>query len=197
LTDGYGALEALYRLEVHQQTDGYFERLSPGRSIRRRSFFETRTEPPSYRILYPPVTTGQLERAEELLQCRLPPLLRAIYREVGNGGYALRLMGIEGGRQGVFIFPGSDIVAAYRQVIDYQQTERGECWPKGLVPIWDEWRCGWVDLLDCGNEEGPVRQWDDGRLLLIDHSLAEYVIRGARRPDEWVDPRRGDIVAIS
>lgn len=49
--------------------------------------------------LYPPVTMLKVEAAEEKLAFGLPPLLRELYTQVGNGGFGpgYGIFGLEGG----------------------------------------------------------------------------------------------------
>src|SRR4051812_46003974 len=56
-------------------------------------------EPPA-RVLCPPVTPEAVGEAEAALAFHLPPLLRAVYTRIGNGGLCLRLLGLPGGHVG-------------------------------------------------------------------------------------------------
>jgi hypothetical protein len=40
-----------------------------------------------YTSIHPPVSQSDIELAETLLKCSLPPFLKRIYLEVGNGGF--------------------------------------------------------------------------------------------------------------
>jgi hypothetical protein len=55
---------------------------------------------PVFRLLAPPVTEAEVAKAEEGLGFALPPLLRAVYTRIGNGGYCLSLVGLDGGQGG-------------------------------------------------------------------------------------------------
>ena len=68
---------------------------------------EDEDEEPIRRILCPPVTYDVVLEAEQRLGFPLPPLLRAVYTQIGNGGLCLRLLGLEGGQTG-----GDDIFPA-------------------------------------------------------------------------------------
>lgn len=48
---------------------------------------------------YPPVSAAQLESAEKQIGFQLPPLIREIYLQVGNGGFGpdYGIIGLEGG----------------------------------------------------------------------------------------------------
>src|SRR6476660_8954818 len=49
--------------------------------------------------IYPPTTDTQLDAAEQTLHLTLPPFLRRLYTEIGNGGFGpgYGLIGVEGG----------------------------------------------------------------------------------------------------
>jgi hypothetical protein len=92
--------------------------------------------------LYATATLSDVEQTEEALALKLPPFLRQLYLEVGNGGYGpgAGLIGIEGGYSD---FDGQTLVTTY------QRFRTGE-WPSTLLPLWDwgdtMWSC--VDVTE-------------------------------------------------
>ncbi len=66
-----------------------------------------REECPAIWLAYPPATGEQFQATEQVLGFPLPPFLRLLYREVGNGGFGppgIDFLGVLGGRyeEGVF-----------------------------------------------------------------------------------------------
>jgi hypothetical protein len=138
-----------------------------------------------HRALLPPASADDIAFAERALGFPLPPLLRAVYTQIGNGGPALRLMGVgRDGQHGFDIFDGQDIVVAYLEGLEVVREEYRD-WPERLVAIYDEYGCGVVSYLDCRAAPWPVLQWDavDQPVLGVDclsvefPSLAEYLLR--------------------
>ena len=87
--------------------------------------------------LYPPASSSDVENAEKALALELPPFLRRLYLEVGNGGYGpgAGLLGIEGGYPD---FDGQTLATIY------QRFRTGK-WPAQILPLWDwgdaMWSC--------------------------------------------------------
>lgn len=78
-------------------------------------------------MIAPPATTAEVDAAEAALGFPIPPLLRRLYTEVGNGGF-----GPSYGLEGVPTIPptpgAADIGALY---VQYSARQ----WPHGLVPL--------------------------------------------------------------
>jgi len=91
---------------------------------------------------YAPASLTDVEHAEAALAMKLPPFLRRLYLEVGNGGYGpgAGLIGIAGGYPD---FDGQTLVTTY-------QRFRTGAWPSQLLPLWDwgdtMWSC--VDVTE-------------------------------------------------
>jgi hypothetical protein len=150
-------------------------------------------QPNGRRLLWPPASARAVQTAIRRLGFSLPPLLAAVYRELGNGGSALWLMGVgvRSGQTGFCASPdddvgyrGKDIVQGYLAKVEgcpllYDEEE----WPVGLVPICDALGCGMVDYCDCTSPEGRIWRWDSpgeppwiSRGLSIEYpSLAAYL----------------------
>jgi hypothetical protein len=83
----------------------------------------------------PPATLAEVDAAEAALGFAIPPLLRRLYSEVGNGGF-----GPNYGLEGVPTIPPvpgtADIVALYEMYCCEPPPEHpAHVWPRGLVPL--------------------------------------------------------------
>jgi uncharacterized protein (TIGR02996 family) len=82
----------------------------------------------------PPATVAEVGVAEEALEFTIPPLLRRLYLEVGNGGF-----GPNYGLTGVPTLPPTpytaDIVVLYQQYSEFDPRYPAHKWPQGLVPL--------------------------------------------------------------
>lgn len=131
---------------------------------------------PSFAPLNPPATAAEFAHAEALLKFALPPLLKDIYLEVGNGGFG----------PGYGLFPlyneedpdamsSSSLVTTYlalRSLTPEQFTQdwvdgdesdknRPRIWPEQVLMICD-WGCNSYSYLDCST--------DEYRVLHVDHN---------------------------
>jgi hypothetical protein len=131
-----------------------------------------------FRYLQLPASQAQVEEAEVELGFPLPPLLRSVYMEIGNGGYSLQLIGLEGGQTGFDIFEGRDIVRAYQIVVQQPPTAYNGTWPDRLLPIYDGYGCCAMSLLDASVDNGQIFRWDpmaaDACLSVEFNTLGDY-----------------------
>ena len=104
---------------------------------------------------YPPVGAPTVSAAESRLGFSLPPLLRELYLEVGNGGFgpSLGLFGLEGGLP---IGPpwaerDTDIVEAY---LASQEEGHDYFVPREIVIC--DWGCLSGSAIDCSTPEGEM-----------------------------------------
>jgi len=95
-----------------------------------------------------PLDTAGLARAEAELGFALPPMLRRVYLEVGDGGF-----GPGGGLMRV-----ADAAAAYARLRTGAELPRGRTWPEGLVPVVQA--DPGYDCVDASTEAGRVVAWD-------------------------------------
>ena len=117
------------------------------------------------RVLCSPVTPEAVDEAEAALGFLLPPLLRAVYTWVGNGGLCLRLLGLPGGHVGGDdLFSGMSAVEVYRELAAWQRDGKVPYLPPRLLPINVDLGCGMVDYVDCRTPEGRVWRSDGGTL---------------------------------
>lgn len=116
--------------------------------------------------LLPPVPAAAVDAAEAALGFALPPLLRRLYTDVGNGGFGpvyglipLSAESFAGDRPREADF---DLVGQYRWLLG-QTPERlaGTGWRPGLVPAF---YCGCTvfEFVDCLAPGGPVVPLDLG-----------------------------------
>lgn len=154
-----------------------------------------------------PVTVDAMEEAEQSLCFSLPPLLRRLYLEVGDGGFGpgygfLPLLKDERGD------PHDSIVGWYLAAREGDRTDSGWAWPAGLLPACD-WGCAIMSCIDGTQAQGPVMAFDDGArevgesmdraLLATHHSIQEFLHDWIADVDIWhrmfePDPRQPDCI---
>lgn len=95
----------------------------------------------------PPATVAEVDAAEAALGLPVPPLLRRLYTEVGNGGFG-PLYGLEGVPT-IPPVPGTaDIIALYEQHSrELPPQYRKPAWPRGWVPLIS----GGCNYMECVN----------------------------------------------
>ena len=111
--------------------------------------------------LGPPVDAETLARAERILGRRLPSLLRALLRTVGDGGFGpgLGLLPLfsEGRVTGA-----DSIVQLYSAFVAPEANVDGSgSWPEQLVPFCD-WGCAIRSCIDCSSDDGAIVTLDAG-----------------------------------
>lgn len=136
------------------------------------------TGPFRWQNLAPPVSKTDLVHAEALLSFRLPPLLRQMYLEVGNGGF--------GPGYGLYPLYNAEDPKALRSdsllttslaLRSMTPEEFGHYWKHGTeedemeLSVWPErilevcdWGCNIYSYLDCSQPGYPV--------LRLDHNTA-------------------------
>lgn len=95
---------------------------------------------------------------EGLLGFALPPLLKRLYVEVGNGGWGpgYGLLGLSGGTKDDL---GETAVASYLSRREWVSGAQEERWPAGLLPIC-HWGCAIYSCVDCLQAGYPVVCFD-------------------------------------
>lgn len=138
-------------------------------------------------LLRSPVTAEEMTDAERTLGFPLHPLLAALYRQVGNGGFGpgdslLPLCGE----------PGSDFDSSALQEyvgrIPPEGTETWWSWPEGVVPVLD-WGCAMFTCVDCRSDEGTVLLFEPNAISGQDVSTAWFVDAGGLAVwlETWLD----------
>jgi hypothetical protein len=97
-----------------------------------------------------PADTATLDRAERELGFVLPPTLRRIYAEVGNGGFG----------------PESGLLPIERVVADYRELEAsvpvGRSWPNRLLPL--VYHDPQYECVDAASDSLRIVDWDPQEL---------------------------------
>jgi hypothetical protein len=102
----------------------------------------------------PAATRNDIESAELALGINLPPLLKRIYLEIGNGGCMLGpgygLLGLPGG------YDNDDdwniVKTSLEMARDYE-------WWDGSIVVCD-WGCTMMSCIDCSDDDFPVYRYD-------------------------------------
>lgn len=100
-----------------------------------------------------PVDADTLDRTEATLGFALPPLLAALYRRIGDGGF-----GPEYGLLPLLDSAPSGEPAAVAQYLANREDGRKDPdwpWPEHVLPI-SHWGCGMYACVDCRDQAGPV-----------------------------------------
>lgn len=103
------------------------------------------------------VSLSVITEAEEELGFELPPLLKACYLEIGNGGFCLHdgVIGMRGGYASDF----GDIVETYAQLKSDQEYE-GRVWKHGMLPFF-EWGCNKFSCVCCTEPNYPIYTFEN------------------------------------
>lgn len=107
----------------------------------------------------PPLDELTVQRAEARLGKALPPLLRELYRFVGNGGF--------GPGYGLLPLTRSDESEEFPSVVwlceslSVETAEAGWSWPETLLPFCD-WGCAIQSCIDTSSRDGVVFTFDPG-----------------------------------
>jgi SMI1/KNR4 family protein SUKH-1 len=100
--------------------------------------------------LHTPADAATLDRVERELGFPLPPPLRRIYGEIGNGGFG----------------PGSGLLPIKRVVADYRELEAsvpvGRSWPNRLLPL--VYHNPQYECVDAASESLRIVDWDPEEL---------------------------------
>ncbi|MGW6844488.1 SMI1/KNR4 family protein [Streptomyces sp. NPDC054958] len=96
------------------------------------------------RALPRPLGTGEITRAEAILDLALPPLLASLYTRVGDGGFG----------------PGQGLLSLRQAVLAYEER-RFSGWrrPEGVLPVAD-FGCAMDACVDCWSDTGQVLLFD-------------------------------------
>jgi hypothetical protein len=145
--------------------------------------------------IYPPATAALVDAAEETLGFALPPLLRRIYLEVGNGGFGpgYGLLGVLGG---AVDDTGRNIIDLYRMFREPERDDPMWQWPAQLLPIC-HLGCAMYGCVDCTDPNGAVTWWEpnprepgdpvDLFLVPVAPSLEAWLWAWLRNED-WMSP---------
>jgi hypothetical protein len=106
----------------------------------------------------PVATIASLAADERTLGFALPPLLKRLYLEVGNGGWGpgYGLLGLMDGAKDDL---GSTAIEDYFIRLGDDPDDPAWRWPRGLLPIC-HWGCAIYSCVDCSRPNFPVIVFD-------------------------------------
>lgn len=124
----------------------------------------------------PPVGEEALAAAESRLGFPLPPLVRALYTQVANGGY--------GPGYGVINLDGHDFTLVASRLRMNEETEPTWLWPPRFVEFVN-WGCHYFSGVDCARPSCPVYFYNH------DLSVGNATLTDCLRPEaaslkEWL-----------
>ncbi|MEV7595850.1 SMI1/KNR4 family protein [Kitasatospora sp. NPDC089797] len=134
-------------------------------------------------LLQPPVSATKLAEAERELGFRLHPLLAALYRRVGNGGFgpAGFLLPLSGGPDAS---RETSVVQRYLDRIPSKGSDSWWAWPEGVVPVPTR-GCAMFACVDCRTDDGTVPLFEPNAISGQDVSSGWFVDAGSLA--EWIE----------
>ncbi len=126
--------------------------------IRQRLSSTRLDDPTSRRRAFEPASAQAIAEAEQNLDFALPPVLKQVLLEVGNGGFGPGhgLLGVRGGATDEH---GNSMLDLYDGLSATNPDDPGWRWPERLVPL-----CPWGDstysCIDCSVPEGQLVTYD-------------------------------------
>jgi SMI1-KNR4 cell-wall len=123
-------------------------------------------------ITFPPSSENDVGEAEKRLGFSIPPLLKSIYLEVGNGGFGpgrgRSIIGVKGGYASDF----GTLVETYKQLKDDFTLERNE-WIVSLLPFC-EWGCNIFTCVNCNEPNYQIYLFEEGDVSLKQYTLQDF-----------------------
>jgi len=95
---------------------------------------------------------------ESRLGFALPPLMKRIYKEIGNGGFGPGY-GLIGLSNGVPNYDGRTAPEIYESLRGSSTDEPNWKWPERLLPLCD-WGCAISSCVDCADPDFRIRIFD-------------------------------------
>lgn len=104
-----------------------------------------------------PVTASALQTVERAIGFELPEMVRAIYLEVGNGGFGpgFGIVGMKGGPK----LDGCTLETCYRNMVRLEKENPAWHWPERLLPLANH-GCSMWSCVDCAYHKLPMILWD-------------------------------------
>jgi len=123
---------------------------------------------------FPSIAAKGLQTAERTIGFRLPALLRALYLQVGNGGFGPEygILGTKGGAKLV----GHTLETCYREMLRLCRQNSAWRWPARLLPL-GEFGSGCWSCVDCEYARLPIILWDPNNL--------DEDLEGAEARENW------------
>lgn len=128
-----------------------------------------------------PIDVSELKLAEAKLGFPLPPLLKRLYADIGNGGFGpgYGLMGLGDGFRDD---QGDTALESYEIRRKTDPAEPGWNWPAGLLPICT-WGCAIYSCIDCSKPTAfPMIIFDPN----LSASWDECLFPECESFDEWI-----------
>jgi hypothetical protein len=119
---------------------------------------------------FAPATEQQVEATEKALGFAIPPLLRACYLHVGNGGFGpgYGLIGLGGG----YASDHGHLIETYRLFQESEAAEGGT-WRDGLLPFCG-WGCNIFSCVACLDSEPRISLYEEGEVWPQDYDLTGF-----------------------
>ena len=124
----------------------------------------------------PPVSEQALADAEVQLGFTLPPLIRALYNQVADGGY--------GPGYGVIQLSGHPYTLVESRLRMNEETSAEWMWPERFVEFVN-WGCHYFSGIDCSQPSCPVFFYDNDRAA-GDATRADCLFLEAESVAEWL-----------
>jgi hypothetical protein len=123
-------------------------------------------------IPFSPAAAGDVAEAESQLGFSIPPLLKAVYLRVGNGGFGPgrggNIIGLNGGYTSDF----GTLVETYRQLKNDCELD-GKQWLTSLLPFC-EWGCNIFTCVQCGAEPFLINSFEEGEVSPTGYTLQSF-----------------------
>jgi hypothetical protein len=144
--------------------------------------------------VWPPIHDEAVARVEAAMGYQLPPLLKRLYQEIGNGGFGpdYGLLGLVGGAKNEL---GEDALTLYLSLRKPNAKDRFWCWPENLLPA-VKCGCGMYLCVDCTSNDGKIvwfepnphesaKSWADSFIPL--NCNLEKLMQAWVRGQSWID----------
>jgi SMI1 / KNR4 family (SUKH-1) len=133
-----------------------------------------------------PATAEAVAAAEDTIGFALPPLLRRLYLEVGDGGFGpgYGLLGLSDGHSEGGHGAGNTALGLYRR--EHEGPARQPCLAPGLLPICS-WGCGIYSFVDCSQPQGPMWGLDPNPVSSDEDALYAQGFNLAGWLGRWID----------
>lgn len=105
-----------------------------------------------------PISPTDISQDEKRLGFSLPPLMKRIYADIGNGGFGPGY-GLIGLTNGVPDDTGKTAPEIYAQFRSLDSSEPNWKWPPGLLPVC-HWGCAILSCVDCADANFRMRIFD-------------------------------------
>lgn len=117
-----------------------------------------------------PVSEILVKDVESKLGFQLPPLLKACYEQIGNGGFGpgYGLIGMQGGAASDF-----GLLAETHQQLKSDQESEGNEWQLGLLPFCG-WGCNIFSCVDCTTSDFVICKFEDFDVWPQSYNLEKF-----------------------